>query len=64
MAQELDLDRLSKAMIDQQEGKSNGKKIVWDKTKMAFVEMGSYETPDDSVSVVNDVSKRPFYNNY
>lgn len=51
-------------MIDQQEGKSNGKRIVWDKTKMAFVEMGSYETPDDSVSVVNDVSKRPFYNNY
>jgi hypothetical protein len=62
MAQELDLDRLSKAMVDQQEGKSNGKKIVWDKTKMAFVELGSYETPDDSVSVVNDVSKRPFYN--
>lgn len=61
MPQELDLDRLSKAMIDQQEGKSNGKKIVWDKSKMAFVELGRFETPDESVSVVNDVSKRPFY---
>ncbi len=61
MAQELNLDQLSDAMRKQQEGNSNGKKVVWDKNKMTFVELNSYEQPDDTQSVVNDVSKRPFY---
>lgn len=61
MPQELDLDGLSKAMQDQQEGRSNNKKIVWDKNTMTFVELGSNEQANDNQSVVNDVSKRPFY---
>lgn len=61
MAQELNLDQLSEAMRRQQEGKTNGKKIVWDKNKMAFVELGIFETANDGQSVVNDVSKRPFF---
>lgn len=61
MAQELNLDQLSDAMRKQQEGNSNGKKIVWDKKNMTFVELNSYEQPNDTQSVVNDVSKRPFY---
>lgn len=64
MAQELNLDHLAEAMRDQQEGKSNGKKIVWDKKSMSFVELGRFETPDDSDSVVNDVAKKPFYSNW
>ena len=61
MAQELNLDQLSDAMRKQQEGNSNGKKVVWDKNKMTFVELNSYEQPNDTQSVVNDVSKKPFY---
>lgn len=61
MAQELNLDQLSDAMRKQQEGNSNGKKIVWDKKNMTFVELNSYEQPNDTQSVVNDVSKKPFY---
>ena len=37
------------------------KKIVWDKDKMTFVELGSAEEPTDAQSPVNDVSKRPFF---
>ncbi len=61
MAQELNLDQLADAMRKQQEGNASGKKLVWDKNKMAFVELGSFERPTDSDSPVNDVSKRPFY---
>lgn len=61
MAQELNLDQLSEAMRKQQEGGNSGKKIVWDKNKMTFVELGSYERPADDQSPVNDVSIRPFY---
>lgn len=61
MAQELNLDQLSDAMRKQQEGNTNGKKYVWDKNTMTFVELNSYEQPNDTQSVVNDVSKRPFY---
>lgn len=61
MAQELDLDQLSNAMRNQQEGKNNGKQVVWDKNKMTFVELANGEIPDETQSVVNDVSKRPFF---
>ncbi len=61
MAQELNLDQLSDAMRKQQEGNTSGKKIVWDKDKMTFVELGSAEEPTDAQSPVNDVSKRPFF---
>lgn len=61
MAQELNLDALSEAMRNQQEGNSNGKQIVWDKNKMTFVELNSYERVTDDHSPVNDVSKRPFF---
>lgn len=61
MAQELNLDQLSDAMRRQQEGNANGKKIVWDKNKMTFVELGTFESANDDQSVVNDVSKRPFF---
>ncbi len=61
MAQELNLDQLSDAMRRQQDGNSNGKKVVWDKNSMTFVELNSYEQANDTQSVVNDVSKRPFY---
>ena len=61
MAQELNLDQLSDAMRKQQEGNTNGKKIVWDKNKMTFVELGLFESPTDEQSQVNDVSKRPFF---
>ena len=62
MAQELDLNQLSNAMRRQQEGQSNGKKIVWDKNKMTFVELSGNEQVTDEQSPVNDVSKRPFFN--
>lgn len=61
MAQELNLDALSEAMRRQQEGTSNGKKIVWDKNRMTFVELNSSEQVTDDHSPVNDVSKRPFF---
>lgn len=61
MATELNLDQLSEAMRIQQEGNTNGKKIVWDKNKMSFVELTDFEYPNDTQSVVNDVSKRPFF---
>ncbi len=61
MAQELNLDQLSDAMRKQQEGNTNGKKVVWDKNSMTFVELNSNEQANDTQSVVNDVSKRPFY---
>lgn len=61
MAQELDLDQLSEAMRMQQEGNTNGKKVVWDKRTMTFVELNKNEQADETQSVVNDVSKRPFY---
>lgn len=61
MAQELNLDQLSEAMRKQQEGNTNGKRVVWDKKTMTFVELNSNENPDDTQSLVNDVSKRPFY---
>ena len=61
MAQELNLDQLSDAMRKQQEGNTNGKKVVWDKNTMTFVELNSYEQVRDTQSPVNDVSKRPFY---
>lgn len=61
MSQELNLDQLSDAMRKQQEGNSNGKKIVWDRNKMTFVELGSGEQVNDTQSPVNDVSKRPFF---
>lgn len=60
MAQELNLDQLSEAMRQQQEGKS-GKKIVWDKKHMTFVELNDNEQVKDTQSLVNDVSKRPFF---
>jgi hypothetical protein len=62
MAQELNLDQLSDAMRKQQEGNTNGKKIVWDRNKMTFVELGSFERVNDTQSPVNDVSKKPFFN--
>lgn len=61
MAQELNLDQLSDAMRKQQEGNTNGKKVVWDKNTMTFVELNGYEQVNDTQSPVNDVSKRPFY---
>ena len=61
MATELDLDQLSDAMRKQQEGSSNGKKIVWDKNRMTFVELQNNEQINDTQSPINDVSKRPFY---
>lgn len=61
MANTLNLDQLSEAMRAQQEGRSNGKKMVWDKTTMSFIEQDSNETASDDQSVVNDVSQRPFF---
>lgn len=61
MAQELNLDQLSDAMRKQQEGNTNGKKVVWDKDSLKFVELNSNEQVNNTQSVVNDVSKRPFY---
>lgn len=61
MANTLNLDQLSEAMRAQQEGRSNGKKVVWDKTTMRFIEQDSNETASDDQSVVNDVSQRPFF---
>ena len=61
MATELNLDQLSDAMRKQQEGNTNGKREVWDKKSMTFVQLNSNEQPDDTQSVVNDVSKRPFF---
>lgn len=61
MSQELNLDQLSDAMRKQQEGTSNGKRIVWDKNKMTFIELDSSEQINDTQSPVNDVSKRPFF---
>ncbi len=61
MAQELNLDELSNAMRKQQEGNTNGKKVVWDKNTMTFIELNSNEQVRDTQSPVNDVSKRPFY---
>lgn len=61
MANTLNLDQLSEAMRAQQEGRSNGKKMVWDKTTMSFIEQDSNETTSDDQSVVNDVSQRPFF---
>lgn len=49
-------------MRKQQEGQNNGKKIVWDKNKMTFVELSGNEQVTDEQSPVNDVSKRPFFN--
>ena len=48
-------------MHKQQVGNTNGKKVVWDKNSMTFIELNSYEQANDTQSVVNDVSKRPFY---
>ena len=61
MATELNLDQLSDAMRKQQEGNTNGKRVVWDKKSMTFVQLNSNEQPDDTQSVVNDVSKRQFF---
>lgn len=61
MATELNLDQLSDAMRKQQEGNTNGKRVVWDKKSMTFVQLNSNVQPDDTQSVVNDVSKRPFF---
>lgn len=61
MVQELNLDQLSDAMRKQQEGNTNGKKIVWDRNSLSFVELDNNEQANDTQSVVNDVSKRPFY---
>ena len=61
MANSLNLDQLSEAMRTQQEGRSNGKKIVWDKNSMSFIEVDASDPVDDTQSVVNDVSKRPFF---
>jgi hypothetical protein len=61
MPNELNLDNLAEAMRNQQEGKSDGKRIVWDKNTMSFRELGSSERELDSHSPVNDVSKRPFF---
>lgn len=61
MATELNLDQLSDAMRKQQEGNTNGKRVVWDKKSMTFVQLNSNKQPDDTQSVVNDVSKRPFF---
>lgn len=61
MAKELNLDQLSDAMRKQQEGNTNGKKIVWDKDSQTFVELNSNEQANDTQSVVNDVSTRAFY---
>lgn len=61
MAQELNLDQLADAMRDQQEGKSRGKQVVWDKNTMSFRELLPTEQANDTQSVVNDVSKRPFF---
>ena len=52
---------LAIAMRKHQEGNTNGKKVVWDKNSMTFIELNSYEQANDTQSVVNDVSKRPFY---
>lgn len=43
MAQELNLDQLSDAMRKQQEGNTNGKRVVWDRNSMTFVELNSNE---------------------
>lgn len=61
MANELNLDDLANAMRSQQEGNSNGKKIVWDKETMSFKELSPGEQSTDEQSPVNDVSKRPFF---
>lgn len=61
MARELNLDQLSEAMRKRQEGNKSGKKIVWDKNTMSFVELDTFENPTETQSVVNDVSKRPFF---
>ena len=61
MSQELNLEELSKRMREQQDGKTTGKKIVWDKESMSFRELAPDEIANDDQSPVNDVSKRPFF---
>ena len=61
MAHELNLDELSNEMRRQQEGQTNGKRIVWDKNTMSFRELEDDEQMTDDQSPINDVSKRPFY---
>lgn len=61
MAHELNLDELSHEMRRQQEGQTNGKRIVWDKNTMSFRELEDDEQMTDDQSPINDVSKRPFY---
>lgn len=63
MARELDLDQLSDAMRMQQEhnGNTNGKKIVWDKNTMNFIELNSNEQASNNQSVVNGIGQRGFY---
>ena len=59
--QELNLDALADAMRDQQNGKTNSKKLVWDKNTMSFVELDKYDRVTDEHSPMNDVSTRPFF---
>ena len=61
MAHELNLDQLSENMKKTQNGAK--KKMVWDKKKLCFVELGLFEQPSDTQSPLNDVSQRPFYRN-
>lgn len=61
MGQELNLDEIANVMVEQQHGRSGGKKIVWDKNTMTFKALNSYEQPTEGQSPMNDVSKVPFY---
>lgn len=61
MPQELNLDELSEEMRQQQDGNPSGSQVVWNPRTMQFEKYNRNEMPDGSMSVVNDVSKRPFY---
>lgn len=61
MAKELNLDQLSDAMRRQQEGNTNGKRIVWDESTLSFQELSAGEQVANTQSPINDVSKKPFY---
>ena len=70
MAQELNLDQLSDAMRKQQEGNTNGKRVVWDRNSMTFVELNSNEQANDTLqscqmwlSLILNVVRMCFFEN-
>lgn len=61
MATNLDLDQLSEVMRAQQEGNSNGKNLVWDRTTLGFVEQDVSEPERSGQCVVNPAADGGFF---